>query len=418
MSRVLVIIGLLLFNSMTVNAQTWENVKSFFTMGEASKLAEPAKIKVLIQPLIDGVLLDIKGAYNIYDPLNKQRLGTRFFGKSRFIQAREGGLRWGEEFPGIFQLVFVPDRPDTTTLINGIEYKGVIFVYQIGNDKISIVNEIDIEDYIKSVLGAQFDEALLPETMAALAIVARTDAYYYRSKNLDKFWHITASQAGYKGFAVTHKNNGVDDAVDMTRYLVMNDVVDGSVFPARWTEHSGGKTVAFQTLFRKSVPGPKVSVEAPFAALNREETKWSCSVAIEDLARLAKLDKITDMQIFRDKESSKVYAIRFQDILQSSDVDFLSLQEDLGEDLLQSSEFTVDREGDRVIFSGYGKGHGVGLCVYSAEKMVEKGNDAAKVLRSFFPEVLLKLEPEVLLKPSSKPTELVKKRKKVNSDSY
>ncbi|MFT4552504.1 MAG: stage II sporulation protein D [Chlamydiales bacterium] len=391
--RILFTLCLLLGHGSALHAQTWEKLKSTFGMEE---VPEPAKIKVLINPLVDGALLEIKGAYNIFNPLNGERLGTRFFKKSRFVQPQGGGLKWGEEFPGIFQVAFVPDDESTTILINGIEYRGSVYVYQIGNDKISVVNEVDIEDYVKSTLGVMLDEPSTPEAMAAISIIARTDAHFQRERNLGKFWHITAKDADYRGFAVTFRHNGVDASVDATKHLVMNDVVNGGPFPARWTENSGGKTASYQAIFRQGMPGPQNGVEAPYSAMSRAENTWSYTISREDLARKAKLGNISDLKVFRDRESERVYALRLNDGFHSRDVGFLSLQKILGKNNVQSSDFTLSLEDGMVIFEGYGKGHGVGLCLYSAEIMADKGDDASKILSAFFPDVFISMAEEVL----------------------
>jgi stage II sporulation protein D len=54
-----------------------------------------------------------------------------------------------------------------------------------------------------------------------------------------------------------------------------------------------------------------------------------------------------------------------------------------------SSDFTVTIKDDTVIFSGFGKGHGVGLCLYSASALAQNGENAVKILSKFFPETYL-----------------------------
>lgn len=373
--------------------EVWNTVKSVLGLEEEP---ESATIKVLVSPLIDGALLEVKGAYNIYNPMSGDRLGTRFFGKNRFIQPRDGGLKWGEYFPGVFQVAFVPDDPQTTVLVNGIEYKGTIYVYQIGHNKISVVNEVDIEDYVKSVLALEFDAALSSEAMAAVAIAARTDAYFQREKNLKRFWHITAANAGYKGFAVTHRPNGVDAAVDSTRYLVLNDLVSRGSFPAKWTRHSGGKTAPYRSLFRLDEPGPQESVEAPYAMMNREETTWTCTVSRQELAAMVKLQNLSDLMVYRESESGRVYGLRLQDGRESRNIAFIDLQNYLGAKRLKSSDFTTRLDEGEIIFLGKGEGHGVGLCLYSAEVMSEKGDQASKILNTFFPMTQLRMADKVL----------------------
>lgn len=403
----------LLFFSISftaLQAQFWQSVSSILGMEES---LQPVKTKVLIHPLLDGALLDIKGPYKIYNPMDGSCWASRLFKKSRFIQPTQGGLRWGEEFPGVFQLAFVPDDAKTTILVNGIEYKGSVYVYQIADHQISIVNELDIEDFITSTLSLQVTEAMEPEAMAALAIVARTDAYYQRQEQRGKFWYQTAEQANYKGYAVTLAGNGVEEAVNDTRYLVMRDIVQTQYFPARWTRDSGGQTAAYQKIFRKAVPGPGVGVEAPYAVVNRQNSSWNLELSTKELAQIFGLQNLETIEVFKDNETQRVYGLRMkyrqgmgQNLGQSlgqKELDFLSFQKALGQknglDRLMSNDFQVRLEGDRVVFSGYGTGHGVGLCLYSAEQMAKKQQNASKILADFFPGTSVEMAPKEL--PSS-----------------
>ena len=50
---------------------------------------------------------------------------------------------------------------------------------------------------------------------------------------------------------------------------------------------------------------------------------------------------------------------------------------------------TVTLKGNTIVVSGYGKGHGVGLCLYSASAMAQNGDMAVKILSKFFPDTFL-----------------------------
>jgi SpoIID/LytB domain protein len=49
----------------------------------------------------------------------------------------------------------------------------------------------------------------------------------------------------------------------------------------------------------------------------------------------------------------------------------------------------VQLKGDDLVFTGYGEGLGVGLCLYSAKALAEKGQKATEILNAFFPETRL-----------------------------
>src|SRR5262249_11555913 len=147
-----------------------------------------------------GVVLEVKGKYKIFDPHTKEHISTRYTGKRKFIQAVSDGLKWGEEFPGVHQLLVTPDGPDVTIIVDGIEYHGPVYVYDIGGT-ISVVNQVPVEEYVSSILSQHYREPLSPETLAAIAIAARTSAYYSAENPKSDYWSIDAQQMGYQGFA-------------------------------------------------------------------------------------------------------------------------------------------------------------------------------------------------------------------------
>lgn len=204
---------------------------------------QPPSIKVLIVHDKPGVVMEVKGKYKIYDPHANAYLSTRFIGKRKFIQAVKDGLKWGEEFPGIHQIKIVPDDQKTTTIVDGIEYQGTIYVYDIGGT-ISIVNEIDIEDYLTSVLETQFDDNLSPEAFAAIAITARTNAYYQAMNPKNTFWAVDAASVEYEGYALTRRISSIVKAINATKYMVMTLPEEGTrkgvPFPAQWGSVVGG----------------------------------------------------------------------------------------------------------------------------------------------------------------------------------
>lgn len=198
----------------------------------------PPNIKVLIVHDQPGVVLEVKGKYKIFDPNNNAHITTRFIGKRKFVQALHDSIKWGEEFPGLHQIKIVPDDPKTTTLVDGVEYKGDIYVYDIGGT-ISVVNEVNIEEYLKSVLLPQFDSGLPEEELAAIVIAARTNANYQAKNSKNTFWAVEASKVGYDGQVPNHNDTALKKAINDTRYMIMEK--DGAAFPAQWGSTTGGK---------------------------------------------------------------------------------------------------------------------------------------------------------------------------------
>jgi stage II sporulation protein D len=61
------------------------------------------------------------------------------------------------------------------------------------------------------------------------------------------------------------------------------------------------------------------------------------------------------------------------------------LRRALGNTVVPSVFFELEREGDEVIFSGRGSGHGVGLCQWGAKEMAQQGHDFRAILLHYYP---------------------------------
>lgn len=352
----------------------------------------PGNIQILLEKNASSALLEVRGSYYIFNPKDGSKVSSGLFGKRFTIQPSTTGIKWGEDFPGLHQLCIFPKSPETAIYLNGIQYDGALAFFKVGNH-LNIINEVDIENFLKSILSSELPVPLEKEAMAALAIATRTTAYWESNRNPQSFWHIEAKDIHYQGSALIVPGSNVSDAVDATRHLILMYGDPGSnrsLFPIPWTEHCAGKTASFESIFRRdSILAPK-GVEVPFAALDREHTKWSFSRSKEDLAALFGLSSVHRVDLFTDALSSKIYGLRLKGgEKEYTDIDFFAFQEKIGKDLLLSNDFSVLCKKDEVIFSGYGKGHGVGICLYSANAMAQNGESAVKILSKFFPNTFL-----------------------------
>lgn len=239
--RILVMLLAMAPLSIPANAGLWDSLKSVFSPKE---LPKPLSTRVLIVHDQHGIVLEVKGKYAIYDPKTNEHISTRFIGKRKFIQALSDGIKWGEEFPGVHQLLIVPEEDHVTTIVDGIEYRGKIYIYDIGGT-ISVVNQVDIEDYLTSILAPKYKDPLSEETMAAIAIAARTNAYYDALNPKNTYWDINANQVGYLGYAVTNSSNPIEKGIESTRYMVMSksgsEPGTATPFPAMWSGSANKK---------------------------------------------------------------------------------------------------------------------------------------------------------------------------------
>lgn len=214
--RILLLFLTLLTFNIPLQGGMWDSITGYF---KGSTRPEPPSIRVLLIHDVEGANLQIRGKYSLYDPYTNSHISSRLAGKSRYIQAVGDGLKWGEAFPGLYQIKIEPDEDATLFTINGHDYEGLIYIYDIGGT-ISIVNQIPVEDYVRAVLVDHQSQNLEPETLNALAIAARTNAYFQTVNPKNTYWAIDAQKVGFRGRIAG--NYAIEDAAKQTRYMIMS----------------------------------------------------------------------------------------------------------------------------------------------------------------------------------------------------
>lgn len=240
------------FNPFDMLEAGWvQNITGVFSQAEE---VEQPSIKVLLMHDQDAVIVEVKGTYNLYDPRNGELISPRFKGKRRNLRATREGISWGEEFPGIHQIAIIPDDYKTRTIVDGIEYIGGVFIYDVGGT-ISVVNKLPVEEYLDSIMTPMFRNEMPQELLAALAITARTNAYFQSKNSKTPYWDVDANQVGYKGTLTTTSGSPVQKALQQTRYMILNQsgVNDwvSTPFAVQWGAYNIGKGAQDQPVYSK-----------------------------------------------------------------------------------------------------------------------------------------------------------------------
>ena len=348
---------------------------------DVSQESKPATLRVVVEKMVPATFLEVVGKHHIYNPLDDSILSRGMLNKKHAVTLEEYGLNWGEKIPGITQMRVIPLDPKTRILVNGIQYKGCLEIHA-HEGKINVISEIDIENFLKTTLPFHIEKTLDRELTNALAIVARTHAYYIAAKNKNNAFDLDGTTFDYPGNLLSGRIAEIDEAVDTTRHAILT--FKGKPFPASWTEDCAGKTASFSAIFRKTALTPPPT-EVPLAMNNLESRKWQFTVSKETLARLSYLDDLACLDLFVDPASDKVYGVKLASSFETKDLDFPYFQRLIGKHNLCSNQFTISCKKDTITFTGYGEGLGVGLCLYTGHLLAEKGKTAPEILSVFFP---------------------------------
>ena len=212
--------------------------------------SKPTTIRILLTKLAREATIEVKGPYSLYNPHTDELIETHSNKKKGRILPKETGLQWSGRFNDIYELRIVPK--EGPVLVNGIPYKGFIEVYNIAGT-LNIINEVDIENYLKSTLTNTPLPPLSKEALDALVITERTNLYYLLEQNSYTTWQLVASQTNYTG--ISQKNGPIQPAVERTRDLILN--YKKKPFPTSWgINHAGTSGFLWSHLPKKNRNSP------------------------------------------------------------------------------------------------------------------------------------------------------------------
>ncbi len=306
-------------------------------------------------------------------------------------------------------------------IYNNHEYNGSFTLAENGK---SLVNIIDMETYIYSVVANEVGDSFEVEAIKAQALAARSYALYNSKKFIDKGYNLTSDAISqvYKG------NKGVSekikDAVDATRGEVI--VYNGEIIDATYGSTSGGATAASIDAWGTNFPY-LISKNDPYS-INSPRVNWNYKTNLNEIdQKLSKgtkrtnfksivfnknyLGRVVSVDINYDGGNVTLRAEKFRSLmglsnLKSTKFDLFSAAATDRADqnlstqnscLLQgygraSNSHTIYNNGgnDEIEFVGMGVGHGVGMSQYGANEMAKQNYNYRDIIKFYYEGVEVK----------------------------
>jgi SpoIID/LytB domain protein len=288
-------------------------------------------------------------------------------------------------------------------------YRGGYRLVPSGNGHFDVINDVDIDSYLKSVVSSEMPRTFLIEAFKAQAIAARTYALYEartvgRTRGFDVFGDVR-SQA-YNGIsAETDKSR---QAVDTTSGIVLTVDAPGGpqLFKAYFSSCCGGITQSNVDAFGEEPIAPLVEqYVGPICAESPRYSWPEMDVRKDELTRrirawgirhgqpeatMGPLQAIDIAATNRYGRPSRFfltdargyrYSVCSEDLRNACNTDIGT------QPVLFSSFFKPVNEPDIVRFTeGHGWGHGVGMCQWTAEARAEQGMRHEQILALAYPQ--------------------------------
>ena len=369
---------------------------------EEFTLAEQPRVRVVLAiNTRDAPALPIKviGGYDIIDPTSMTTLvrGPRLL-QSPVLGLSKGVLVSVPDAQGIHKTMRLPririaPTKSGTLFVRGRYYRGVLDVIYTQEGRMTLVNELDLEEYIGGVVTAEMDCRWPVEALRAQAVVARTYALALIGEKAQMSprpeWDIDDSgitTQEYSGLSGEHPN-GLEAALS-TRGVVLT--FQGKVFRTYFSSCCGGHTEACGLVWDDYATIPPLAGRTCDFCGGSKFSDWEVTIKASEIANAFK---------HADKDVGDLRNLVFEDTNGDGHVDRVTVQGSrqtltmlgtdfrliLGPRRLLSMDFKCRHVGTEYEFTGHGWGHGVGMCQYGAKGMADVLLTCDRILAYYYP---------------------------------
>jgi stage II sporulation protein D len=328
------------------------------------------------------------------------------------LRAGDGTLEIGGTAFSENLLTLVPDRDGTLEVEYArdhrgnpirpasVRYHGRLHIHALPDRKLALVNEVDLEQYLKGVVGKEMNLGEGEEALKTQVIAART--YALHEQKLDRLRRVKGERFDLYDDERSQVYGGMEREtstatrlVDETRGLVLT--YEDRLVRAFYSSCCGGFTEpAWEVLQDETEKMPPLQGRKCDYCLRRPIFRWKEPVLV------AKKD-IAEKCVPREFQPARVKSVEISKTLPGGHaVEVAVALEDSAHLVrlqanaefrrnLQPSRFRsllwdkIEDRGDTVAIYGRGYGHGAGMCQVGAYEMARDGRSSAEILEYYFP---------------------------------
>ncbi|HLJ83428.1 MAG TPA: SpoIID/LytB domain-containing protein [Candidatus Eremiobacteraceae bacterium] len=269
--------------------------------------------------------------------------------------------------------------------VNGAPYRGSIVVQLDPDGALTVVDFVDLEQYLYGVVGSEMPASWPTAALEAQAIVARTYAVGRLGIRDDVGYDLVAGDQDQAYGGVDSESPSTILAADATRGEIL--VYGGQIVHTYYSADDGGFTADGSAL---SDPQPYLKAKPDPYALGSPDNEWSATIPAADLAQsvdayYTNVGDVTGIESGPTDESGRLESISIFGTLGSATLSGFDFRRLAGRRTVRSTRISaVALEGSRIRVSGSGFGHGVGLSQWGARSMAASGIDCLGILRFYY----------------------------------
>jgi stage II sporulation protein D len=268
--------------------------------------------------------------------------------------------------------------------IDGVLYSGRV-VFHPTDRGIDIIDQINVERYIASVLKSEIPNSFAFNAKKAIAVAVRSYTFYRMEQGKADYYHLDNSNISqvYRGV------DGIEDefvrAAEETRGMVVT--YRGKSALTVYHATCGGYTENAFDVWQTDLPYLR-SVSCGYCN-NSPGFRWLLEIVPGDFMRFLKKgevrgERLVSLGVGAVTRTGRVRTLRVSTDTGTWEVPSSRLRVDIGYSVMKSTNFSVKMREDMLSISGKGYGHGVGLCQYGADGMASRGFGFVEILQHYY----------------------------------
>jgi stage II sporulation protein D len=308
-----------------------------------------------------------------------------------------------------FPVIFSQKIENGYITVNGLPYRGHIIVKRVGRDRLMVVNQLPMEDYLRSVVPSEIGNgsSLTLEAVKAQAVAARTYAVSNLNKHERLGYDLVATTGDQVYSGVIRESDLSDRAVSETRGVIA--MYRDEPINAVYHSTCGGHTCDNEDYWLgKAVPYLRGRPDFVSSLFGRDEAfckdspmyRWTRRWNRREFAEMVetnlrsilgtwpkgklisvkvlkkdKYDRATVVEVKTTKTCYKVEKGRIRTLFKDPKKGWVGLP---------STAFEIVFDGTSYVMHGRGWGHGVGMCQWGAIGMAKKGYSYRDILEHYY----------------------------------
>lgn len=302
--------------------------------------------------------------------------------------------------------IFIGNIKNNKIKVEKSNYHGLIS-FRINNNKLDVVNYVNIEDYLKGVLPKEMSPSFPKEALKAQAIASRSFAIANMNKFKSKDYNLddTTSSQVYRGIDVEDKrtNAAIEETKNLKAYY--KGEIANTIFHAT----SGGFTESIDNAWGgKKIPYLSI-IEDDYSNYNKSNN-WTLKIDIEEFNKIINktgenIGEVVGVNIIEYTTSGRAKTVEIKGVNGVKTLTGSNFRNLLNNSKCKSTLFNVslfnsngvntvgqmDPEiANKLIITGKGYGHGVGMSQYGAVEMAKRGSNCLEILKYYYPGVEIK----------------------------